>query len=201
MSFKLFIIILISSKQAFVGLPYFIRIVFISIIVLNGWGFSPVYANAPTKLKLKQQAWILRSAGIRPHHFIDVYQCGIYLPEKSSLTISKLVQSIEAINFPIAIRIEILTSMLPDKMPEPWRETLESEITGKAFRRFQKGFAKLDKGDTLIFVYIPKEGTLLFLNGKRVFKDPGRRLMQGLLEQWIGAHAISQELKQALIKE
>jgi hypothetical protein len=128
-----------------------------------------------------------------------VYRCTLYQPEKQNLTLDKLAASIEALESPLAIRIEILTSMLPDKMPEAWRETIKSEVTGKAFRRFRKGFADLDEGDILLFVYLPGEATHLFLNDKLVFKDPGPGLMQGLLEQWIGSQPISEELKQALL--
>ena len=177
---------------------HFIRVLTVLSIFWGGWTILPANASPPPNLKLDNLPWIHYSTGIRSYRFVDVYQCTLYLPDKdepiSSLDLLKL-------EYPVAIRIEILTSMLPDKMPEVWRETIESEVTGKAFRRFQKGFLNLDEGDVLLFMYLPGETTSLFLNDKLLFKDPGPGLMQALLEQWIGSHPISEDLKQALIGE
>jgi hypothetical protein len=170
-----------------------------TILSIFGGGLAIASANAsppPLEIKLNNLTWTHHSSGIRSYIFVDVYQCALYLHDKDTP-----IASIGNLEYPVAIRIEILTSMLPDKMPETWRETMLSEVTAKAFRRFQKGFLHLDKGDVLLFLYLPMESTILFLNDKLLFKDPGPGLMQALLEQWIGSHPISEDLKQALIGE
>ena len=174
----------------------FIRI--ITILSILGVGLTIASANEspPPVLNLNNLTWTIHSSGIRSIIFVDAYQCAFYLHNRD-----KPIATIRNLEYPVAIRIKILTSMLPDKMPEVWRETIESEVTGKAFRRFQKGFLNLDEGDVLLFMYLPGETTSLFLNDKLIFKDPGPGLMQALLEQWIGSHPISEDLKQALIGE
>lgn len=175
---------------------YFVRIMTIMSIFLGGLASASTNTSPPPDLKLNNLPWIHYSSGIRSYRFVDVYQCALYLPDKD-----KPIASLKNLEYPVAIRIEILTSMLPDKMPDVWRETIEPEIIDKAFRRFQKGFLNLDEGDVLLFVYLPGEATSLYLNDKRLFKDPGPGLMEALLEQWIGSHPVSEDLKQALLKD
>ncbi len=175
---------------------FFIRVIPLAVIFLGG--FAPAIANAspPPELKLKNLTWSHHASGVRSYNFVDVYRCALYLTDDDPP-----IASINNLEFPVVIRIEILTSMLPDKMPDVWRETIESEVTGKAFRRFKKGFSNLDEGDVLTFMYLPGKPTSLFLNDKLLFKDPGSGLMKGLLEQWMGAHPVSEDLKQALLGE
>ena len=167
--------------------------------MLGVLGPNSAMAGPPSQMKQGGRTWVPHAYGIRTYGLIDVYQCAIYRPQDRTLTSKKLVASIKTLKTPVAIRIQILTSMLPDKMPEVWKETVKSEVTGKAFHRFRKGFARLDEGDVLLFVYLPGEATRLFLNNKPVFKDPGPGLMQSLLEQWVGSQPISEDLKQALL--
>ncbi len=177
---------------------YFIRITTLMIFLGGGLGITSANASPPLDLKLDNLSLIHYSSGIRSHYFVDVYQCALYIPNNgksiSSLDLLKLVH-------PIAMRIEIMTSELPDKMPDIWRETIEPEIMDKAFRRFQKGFLTLDGGDVLLFMYLPGEGTRLVLNDKLLFTDPGPGLMEALLEQWLGSEPVSEDLKQALLRE
>ena len=177
----------------------FIKTIAVLAVLSGGTGIS--FANPPSELKSNGMTWVSHSSGIRIYNFVDVYQCTLYLNIKNKPSKDELISAVNHLTFPIALHIKVLTSMLPDKMPETWRETIESEITGKAFHKFQKGFSRLDEGDVLLFVYSPKEETRLLLNGKLMFKDPGPGLMQSLLEQWIGPKPISEELKQALVRE
>lgn len=180
---------------------YFFRTIFLLSFITGGLNISPGIAGAPSDLKLRDITWTHHSSGVRSYNLIDVYRCTLYFPKNEKPDQGKLAASVKKLVSPVAIHIEILTSLLPDKMPEVWRETIESEVTGKAFRRFQKGFAGLDEGDVLLFSYLPEKDTQLLLNGKPVFKDPGPGLMQGLLEQWMGSNPISEDLKEVLIGE
>ncbi len=184
-----------ALKEYIMTLSSFIRILTVISIFVGGLAIASANTSPPSDIKLNDFIWTHHSSGVRSYNFLDVYQCALYLPKKH-----KPVASIRDLEHPVAIRIEILTSMLPDKMPPVWRETIDSEVTGKAFRRFKRGFASLDEGDVLLFVYLPGKATSLFLNDKHQFKDPGPGLMEALLEQWIGSHPISEDLKQALLK-
>ncbi len=171
------------------------------IVLWGGLGAAFAYGTAPSDLKLNDTVWTYYSSGIRNHNFIDVYQCDFYYSSRDKPEKDRLFASINNLNYPMVIRIKILTSMLPDKMPEVWRDTLESEVTGKAFKRFRKGFAKLDEGDILIFMYLPGEGTGFYLNNKLLFQDPDPGLIKGLLEQWIGPQPISEDMKRTLTRK
>ncbi|PIR00251.1 MAG: hypothetical protein COV66_07130 [Nitrospinae bacterium CG11_big_fil_rev_8_21_14_0_20_45_15] len=177
---------------------YFIRILILMSIFLGELAPASANVSSPAHLKLNNVSWIHHSSGIRSYNFVDIYQCALYFPDKGkpfeSLDLTKLEN-------PVAIRVEVLTSMLPDHMPDVWRETIKPEIIDKAFRRFQKGFLSLEEGDVLIFMYLPGEATSLFLNEKLLFADPGPGLMEALIEQWVGSHPISEDLKEALMRK
>jgi len=183
------------------SISYLFRIMTVLSFFLCGWNIASANASPPPNLKINNLTWTHHSSGLRSYNLVDVYLCALYLPNNDKRSKDELITSINTLEFPVVIRIEILTSMLPDQMPEVWRETIESEVTGKAFYRFRKGFSSLNEGDVLFFVYIPRESTRLFLNDKFLFEDSGPGLMQGLLEQWIGSHPISEDLKQALLGE
>lgn len=153
-------------------------------------------ASPPAHLKLNNLFFVHYSSGIRSYHFVDMYHCAFYfLDKRKQIAFSDLAK----LGDPVAIRVEVLTSMLPDRMPDVWRESIKPEIMDKAFRRFQKGFLNLEEGDVLVFMYLPGQATSLFLNEKLLFTDPGPGLMEALIEQWVGPHPISEELKKALL--
>jgi hypothetical protein len=176
----------------------------IRLLVILGmlWGNLCVASAMPAasaELNIDGIAWKNYSSGIRSYNLIDVYQCGFYFYGVEKFEKDNLMASIHSLNSAFAIRIIILTSMLPETMPDQWRKTIEEEVTGRALNRFKKGFARLNENDVLAFAYLPGKGTRFFLNGKFLFKDPGSGLMQSLLEQWIGSQPVSEDLKQVLI--
>ncbi len=152
--------------------------------------------NPPSEIQLAGEKWTLASSGIRTYAFVDVYQCAVYLDKPG-----KVEESILEKKQPVAIRIQILTSQHPGHVPDVWKETIESEVSDKIYKRFKKHFLKLEEGDELIFSYIPGQSTRFYQNGKKVFEDSGSGLMQSLLEQWIGKDPISNDLKMALFNE
>ena len=107
---------------------------------------------------------------------MDVYQCAIYLYQK--ITNSELLLEFK---HPVAVRIKILISELPDQVPDAWREAIKPEISHKLYSRFKK--------------------KICYINNEIKFSDPGSGLMQALLEQWLGAHPVSKDLKATLIIE
>lgn len=172
----------------------------------GGLGIASAHGEPPSRLKIQGFTWTPLSSGVRTYNLIDVYQCVLYISNQNELNPDQrnkkqLIASLKSLQYPMALRVEILTSMLPEKMPGAWRETIQSEVTGKAFRKFKKGFAGLDEGDILFFMYKPGESTRLFLNNEQVFEDPGSGLMEGLIDQWLGSRPISEDLKQALLGE
>lgn len=151
--------------------------------------------NAPTHIKISETDWQLYSYGTRNRFFVDVYQCAIYLNRK--ITNPDLIMSLK---HPVAIRIKILISEIPDQVPDAWREAIKPEISDKLYSRFKKQIFKLKQGDLLGFTFFPGKSTNFYINNKKMFSDPGSDLILALLEQWIGPHPVSEDLKIALMK-
>ena len=148
----------------------------------------------PSTINIDEKSLVLYSSGIRDYFFVDLYECAVYLDGKE-----KNLDSILNLTIPVAIRLKILTSELPDQVPDPWRETIKPEVSDKIYSRFKKQYIKLSEGDIILFNYFPGESTVFYLNGKKMFVDPGSSLMEALLDQWLGPSPVSEDLKASLI--
>ncbi len=176
------------------------KILFVTgILVFNLFQFV-LLASAedipPSNIEIQGSNWKLYSHGVRNFAFMDLYQCALYRMQKE-----KILDSVLDLKSPIAIRIQILTSNLPDNVPSAWKEAIKPEVTDKTYNRFKKQYLKIEEGDILIFTFLPSQSTNLYLNGKKELVDPGPGLMQALLDQWVGLNPISEDLKVALIKK
>ncbi len=166
------------------------------------FGFMCVAANTsaqeepPSSIRIEEIDWQLYSHGVRIRYFMDVYQCAIYM-DKSGENLHSILE----LKRPVAIRIKILISELPDQVPDAWKEAIQPEISDKLYRRFKKRIFKLEQGDTLTFTFLPRQSTNFYINDDKKFSDPGSSLMLALLEQWIGPIPISEDLKMALLKK
>lgn len=149
----------------------------------------------PAIMKVENRNWKLHSYGVRNRWFMDVYQCALYLDDEN-----QNLESVLDLKHPVAIRIKILISELPDQVPDAWREAIKPEISDKLYSRFKKQIFKLEQGDQLTFTYLPGQSTVFFINNEKKFSDPGPDLMLALLEQWLGPQPVSEELKIELMK-
>ncbi len=152
--------------------------------------------NPPETVRIEGRDWSLFSYGVRNYAFFDVYQCALYLDSGQEGEVG----SIQNLDRPMGIRIEVLTSEMPGEVPDPWENAIRPEVSDKLYSRFKKQFFKLDKGDVLFFTYLPEQATEFYLNGEKKFSDPGPALFEALLGQWIGADPVSEDLKTSLMK-
>ncbi len=178
---------LLKNKYCFlVGI--FLFVVF--LVVADGF----TQENSPANISIEGRNWELYSSGVRTRMFLDVYQCAIYLDQEE-----KNLDSDLDLKHPIAIRIQILISELPEQVPDPWRESIKPEISDQLYSRFKKEIFKLTQRDLLIFTFLPGGPTKFYINNEKKFSDPGSGLMHSLLEQWIGPFPVSEDLKTALL--
>lgn len=154
------------------------------------------HEKPPAVMKAENRNWKLHSYGVRNRWFMDVYQCAMYLDNGN-----QNLESVLDLKHPVAIRIKILISELPNQVPDAWREAIKPEISDKLYSRFKKQIFKLEQGDQLTFTYLPGQSTGFFINNEKKFSDPGPDLMRALLEQWLGPQPVSEELKVALIRK
>ncbi len=160
------------------------------------FGTSSAQENPPETIHIGGRDWSLFSSGVRSYAFFDVYQCALYMDSRQGGDLD----SIQALSHPVGIRIEVLTSEMPEEVPDPWKEAIRPELSDKLYNRFKKKFFKLNQGDVLFFSYLPDQATVFYLNAEKKFSDPGPGLFEALLEQWIGAKPVSEDLKAALLK-
>ncbi|MEQ9643029.1 MAG: chalcone isomerase family protein [Alphaproteobacteria bacterium] len=148
----------------------------------------------PRVLQSDKHALVLNGVGTRVMYFMRVYECALYLPERSRsmpFIMDKRTAS--------AIRISVIHDDLPDRLPEQWREAVRSEVTTKMFSRLRAAYRDVSGGDVVLFRYVPTEGTWILINDEVVVFDPGHGLMRSMLEQWVGETPVSSDLRLALM--
>lgn len=170
----------------------------LNVLLTFVWGASAFSEEIPyaipETLTLSGQELVLNGYGERERWFMDVYNCALYLPHRSTSR-----EFIMAATTPTAIRIRVIYDP-PADVPDRWEETFQAELSNELFDRMTDVYEKLDVGDIVIFAYVPGQGTKAYRNDKLLFTDKGHGLMQGLLDQWIGPRPVSKNLRRLLLR-
>jgi Chalcone isomerase-like len=127
--------------------------------------------------------------------FVDVYVISIYLPEPSADG-----ATIMAPGTPKLVRLDVVyDGSMPDDLPADWRARLEDEISAEMVDTLQGFYQDIRSGDVVAIGYAPDSGTRIEVNGETVVARPGDQLIGAMLEIWIGADPISENLKRLLL--
>jgi hypothetical protein len=147
----------------------------------------------------------LNGAGLRTKLIFKVYAAGLYLPEKKSAVADILAQQ-----GPRRVQLVMMRELTSDEFGKAFMEGLNAN-TDKTERtkilpqtmKFGEMFAQipgLKKGDVLTVDFIPGEGTLCQLNGKKIGDvTPDVAFYNAILKIWIGEQPVDSSLKPALL--
>lgn len=183
----------------------------LAVAMLAAHPFSFALEVAGVKLdetaRVANQDLKLNGAGIRYRAIFKVYVAGLYLTAKKT-TVPEVLAA------PGARRIELV--MLRDVSNESFGQAFLAGIRknmNKAemaklitqLTKFGELFASvpdLKKGDMLTIDWIPNAGTLIHLNGKKIFDPlPDIAFHDALLKIWIGDKPADAQLKRAMLGE
>lgn len=149
----------------------------------------------------------LNGAGLRTKVIFKVYALGLYLTEKKTT-----VADVLASQGPRRVAITVLRELTSEEFGNAFMNGLNAN-TAQAERnkiapqtmKFGEMFAQipgLKKGDVLTVDWIPAEGTVCQLNGKRIGEVvPELAFYNAILRIWLGDKPADSSLKQALLGE
>lgn len=145
---------------------------------------------------------VLNGVGIRTKFFMDIYVASLYLP-----TTSNNADEIIAADEPMAIRLQIVSSMInPKRMSDSTRDgfvratggniaPIESEVD-ELITAFQDA---VEEGDTFDLVYLPEQGVTVYRNGESKTNVKGLKFKQALFGIWLSEDPIQDRLKDAML--
>ena len=167
-----------------------------ALLVAGLLGTLPGLATAAPK-QIEVANITLQRAGqaTREELLVDIYQVSLYLPSKDA-GMERITQP----SVPKAFHVEVLyDGSVPGDIPQNWAEELLPPLPDRKMEKLRQVYQDLSQGDELVITYAPGSGTTVKLNGETVFTDPGRELMAGLVDVFLGPDPVSQNVRASLL--
>ncbi|MCG2585216.1 chalcone isomerase family protein [Massilia sp. TS11] len=149
----------------------------------------------------------LNGAGMRTRLIIKVYAAGLYLPEKKSNPAD--IQKLEGPRrVTLIMQRDISSEDFGAAFMKGLKENTDRAETTKilsqtmAFGEMFQSIPGVKKGDVLHLDWIPGQGTICELNGKKIGETlPDVAFYNAVLRIWIGEKPVDSSLKPALLGE
>lgn len=172
------------------------------IVAAAGWTWAAKatgdvaisYARDGGYLRVDDTIMPLVGKGVRTAMWVEVYACYLYLPHAAAS-----VDEIKAEAMPVAVDVRILVDGSLAEIPERWRKVFQREVSVEAYARLMQVSREIARYDHVTFVYRPEDGTRVLHNGRAVAYQPGKSLMNALLDQWLGNEPVSRSLRASLL--
>lgn len=156
-------------------------------------------------IKVEGSPLTLNGSGISYRAVAKLYTVGLYVPQKSSKA-----EVIFSTGGPKELRFVMLQGMRVDEIGKVITKGIESNSSREEFfrlipaiRTMGEQFSRirrLNASDTLSVEYVPKRGTVFYVNGSPAglpIEDP--TFFPAVLRVWLGVHPTTQDLKDALL--
>lgn len=138
----------------------------------------------------------LTSCGVREVWMTDIYVVSLYLPQRSGEVGVIMDPKTEK-----AVRLDIVyDGKIPDEMPDVWRTHLEAKLTPSLMKDMEQLYHRLRPGDVWVVAYSSQRGTTISVDGAAALSDSSSRLIDTLLDLWIGPQPESQNLRRLLLQ-
>ena len=172
----------------------------ILLCTLLSWSATLAGVTFPDKHVVDQQTLNLNGLGLREKFWVDIYVAALYLPFQSKNP-NKVIKS----DVPKRLDIEFIYSKVPkQKMLDTFEQNLKdnpqiSPPAQEKMRSCYKWFQNFTTGDTVSFIYEPKQGTTFIVNGSPKATIPGIDFMEAVFTIYLGPKPASVPLRQALL--
>lgn len=159
-------------------------------------------SNFAQKISIMGEDMVLNGVGDRKKAFINVYSCGLYLPEKQS-DASEILNA----DKPMAIKLIITTGLVSkEKMQNAMNEGFENSTNGNIkplesrISQFNNCFNdEIIKQDQFVMTYIPNSGVLVEKNGVKKGLINGLDFKKALFGIWLGNNPVDKKLKNGIL--
>lgn len=181
--------------DAFLKKIFFTSILIVcTITTINAIDFDKNYTNTDTKL-------VLNGQGVRDKFFMDLYECGLYLTQKSQ-DAQQIIEEDQAMSLKLHIVSSLITSK---KMEDGTLEGFEKSTNGNIeplkseIETFISIFKNMKNNDTYDFFYLPTSGVKIYKNGKLISTILGIDFKKALFGIWLGDEPAQESLKNDLL--
>jgi hypothetical protein len=159
----------------------------------------------PPGIKVEGASLILNGSGISYRAVAKLYTVGLYVPQKSAKADAVFAEA-----GPKQLRFVMLQGMRVDELGKVITKGIEMNssreeffklipsirIMGEQFSRIKR----LNAGDSFAVEYVPKRGTMFFVNGQPAglpLQEAG--FFPAVMRTWLGNRPVTQDLKDALL--
>jgi len=162
-------------------------------------------ATLTNQLNIESSTLILNGSGLREKLWFDLYACGLYLENKNS-NATKIVNGDQ----PMAMYMEILSSLLSKKklvgaFKDGLKKTNSNETIKKTTADLNTflGFLndEINVGDKYSLVYIPNQGTSLYINNAKKGTIKGLLFKSAIFNIWLANDPVDDDLKEELLNK
>lgn len=151
--------------------------------------------SLPDSVKVGDETLALVSCGVRDTLWIDHYIAALYLPP--DLPMAEALRNPQE---PKMIMLHVLgTALLPERIPEQWREPLRIELREDPLTRVREAYQSLAEGDRVHVTSTARQGMTMSVNGQVVSSLPDQGLIGAMLRAWAEGDRISGKLQRLLL--
>lgn len=164
-----------------------------------------VGVHYPATIKVEGANLTLNGSGISYRAVAKLYTVGLYVPQKANKS-----ETIFATGGPKQLRFVMLQGMRVDELGKVITKGIENNSSREEFfklipsiRQMGEEFSRirrLNTGDTFAIEYVPKRGTMFFVNGQPAGLPLEDNLFfPAVLRTWLGGRPVTPDLKDALL--
>ena len=154
----------------------------------------------PDTSEVAGESLTLNGMGLRKKSIVKVYVAGLYLPAKTS-EVEKILSTDSARQTAMEFRFGVGAKKLCDG----WNEGLENNtVSASADLKAKFGtlcgyMEDVDKGDSMVYTYVPGKGTEVSVKGAAKGVIEGKEVADALWGCWIGPEPPSAAFKKGLL--
>lgn len=154
----------------------------------------------PDTTEVGDQQLVLNGMGLRKKAIIKVYVAGLYLPDKQS----EADEILEA-DTARQLVMDFKYGVSGEKMCGAWEDCLEANVTNASdeikadFKRLCGFMDDMEKGERMVFTYLPGKGTESTVKGQSKGIIAGKPFADALYSCWIGPQPPGEDFKRGLL--
>ena len=155
----------------------------------------------PDTIEVGEHTLVLNGMGLRKKAIIKVYVAGLYLPKKMNQA-----KAIFGVDAPRRVVMEFKFGVSKARMCSAWEDGLAanspnaSKEVQHAFETLCSWMADMEKGDQMVFTYLPGEGLRVKVKGVDKGALPaGKAAADAVFSTWIGPEPPTAGFKAGLL--
>lgn len=156
-----------------------------------------------TRLSVGDTELVLNGSAVRREAQHAIYVGGLYLKEQAT-TFADIIADQNAKRFLFYCSTSEISS---EKLISAWEQGFAINYTDQEMLKLKPMITEFNKiwqnglhvGDEVWVDFIPKQGTIISINGEIVTEIAGEEFYHAFLKTWLGPHPFNLEMKQALL--